>query len=164
MHKFLFEPIYNLSQIPWVREFASLLSNEITYALLGISLIWAIFYSTRKMYSFSLIFLTIISAWFTSNLIKVIARLPRPYVETGFRPVEMESGFSFPSSHATILFALAFAVSFLYPKYGKVLLFMAILVALSRVILGVHYPVDVLAGAGLGYLVSWFYIRIFKRI
>ncbi|MBU1916457.1 phosphatase PAP2 family protein, partial [Patescibacteria group bacterium] len=57
---------------------------------------------------------------------------------------------SFPSDHAIISFALAFSVLMLHRRLGAVLLICAGAVAVGRVLVGVHYPLDVLAGAILG--------------
>ena len=61
---------------------------------------------------------------------------------------------SFPSSHATLAFALAFAVLMFNKPVGIVMIVLACLVAWGRVYVGVHYPLDVVAGAILGALVS----------
>lgn len=62
--------------------------------------------------------------------------------------------FSFPSGHT--LHALGFSLVALayYPGLGWLLIPFTVLVALSRMILGLHYPTDVLAGAALGALVA----------
>ena len=57
---------------------------------------------------------------------------------------------SFPSGHATTAFAAALVLAFWYPRQAGVFMGLAVLVALSRVVLGVHFPSDVLAGALLG--------------
>ncbi|HSB79589.1 MAG TPA: phosphatase PAP2 family protein [Candidatus Methylomirabilis sp.] len=57
---------------------------------------------------------------------------------------------SFPSGHATTAFATALILSFWYPRYTSLFLTLAVLVGLSRVVLGAHFPSDVLAGAVLG--------------
>jgi undecaprenyl-diphosphatase len=57
---------------------------------------------------------------------------------------------SFPSDHATAAFAIAVAVAVRRLGWGIPLLALAVLVALGRVFLGLHYPSDVLAGALLG--------------
>ena len=57
---------------------------------------------------------------------------------------------SFPSDHSSLAFAAAFSVIFVRPLLGSVLLVMAALVAWGRVFVGVHYPLDVAAGALVG--------------
>lgn len=57
---------------------------------------------------------------------------------------------SFPSGHATTAFATALILSFWYPKNTVLFLGLAVLVGLSRVVLGAHFPSDVMLGAVLG--------------
>jgi undecaprenyl-diphosphatase len=59
---------------------------------------------------------------------------------------------SFPSNHAANIFGAAFFLSHNYRKWAYFLLPMAITVGYSRVYVGEHYPMDVLAGAVLGGL------------
>lgn len=62
---------------------------------------------------------------------------------------------SFPSSHSSAAFALAFAVFSVDRVFGGALLGAAALVGFGRVFVGVHYPGDVLGGAALGWLGAW---------
>jgi len=64
--------------------------------------------------------------------------------------VNCTRSFSFPSSHATNIFTGTLLLSFVYPKLKIALFPLAVIVAYSRVYVGVHYPLDVLAGAILG--------------
>jgi undecaprenyl-diphosphatase len=57
---------------------------------------------------------------------------------------------SFPSGHAATAFAAAIAVGAFYPRLRWPLLGLAAVVGLSRIYLGVHYWLDVLAGTALG--------------
>ena len=59
---------------------------------------------------------------------------------------------SFPSGHATTAFALCFTVSFLLPRSFPWMLALAVLIALSRIVVGAHYPTDVIGGAVVGTL------------
>jgi membrane-associated phospholipid phosphatase len=68
---------------------------------------------------------------------------------------------SFPSGHATTAFALCFVVSFLAPKSYPWMLAFAVLVALSRVIVGAHYPTDLVAGAIVGTLGAYLVRNLF---
>ena len=57
---------------------------------------------------------------------------------------------SFPSDHASVAFAIAFAVLFFHRRFGLVLLLGAAAVAIDRIFVGVHYPVDVMASVFVG--------------
>ena len=58
---------------------------------------------------------------------------------------------SFPSDHAAVAFAIAFAVLAFSRRAGIGFLTAAALIGLSRIALGMHYPSDVIAGAGVGW-------------
>jgi undecaprenyl-diphosphatase len=58
--------------------------------------------------------------------------------------------FSFPSGHTMTAFSIALVVSYFYPPLEGPLYFLAISIAVSRVVLGMHFLSDVLAGAVLG--------------
>jgi undecaprenyl-diphosphatase len=62
---------------------------------------------------------------------------------------------SFPSGHTTTAFAMAFTVGFLERRAFPPLLIMAVMVGVSRVVLGAHYPTDVLGGAVAGMLLAY---------
>jgi undecaprenyl-diphosphatase len=74
-----------------------------------------------------------------------------PAILRGTAPLDE---FSFPSGHT--LHAVAFTLVALayFPWLAPVLVPFALLVALSRVVLGLHYPTDVLAGAAIGYALA----------
>jgi undecaprenyl-diphosphatase len=68
---------------------------------------------------------------------------------------------SFPSGHATTAFAAALLLGLWYPRWRAPLLVLAGLVGLSRVVLGSHFPSDILGGALLGTgaaLLGWRWI------
>ena len=93
------------------------------------------------------------AAWVLANVAKVIADRPRPYLVTADAVLRQHPahGTSFPSSHTAVTLAVAIAlVPFLARPLAAVGIGYAVLVGWSRVYLGVHYPLDILAGAGIG--------------
>jgi len=62
---------------------------------------------------------------------------------------------SFPSEHTTIAFAIAMAVFLTYKKFGTILLVLAAIVGVSRIYVGIHYPLDILAGALVGLAMAY---------
>ena len=89
-------------------------------------------------------------------LIYIFWKRPRPYIaHADIQTVDPKSFTvdiaSFPSSHTYIAFAIAVSILLYgHKKLGPFLLLMAVLVALSRIGAGLHYPSDVIAGAMLG--------------
>ncbi len=75
-----------------------------------------------------------------------------------------KSSFSMPSSHAANFFTLATVFSYFYRKYQVIFWFLAVLVAYSRIAVGVHYPFDVLVGALVGMAIARGWIELFKHL
>ena len=85
----------------------------------------------------------------------VFERARPPVADPGLDPVGVvPASASFPSGHAATAFAAAVAVALVYPRLGRPLLVLAVVVAVSRVYLGVHYVLDVAAGTLLGIAVG----------
>jgi undecaprenyl-diphosphatase len=57
---------------------------------------------------------------------------------------------SFPSDHASLLFAIAMTITLVRPSIGSVAFVWALIIDLGRVYVGIHYPSDIIGGAGLG--------------
>jgi len=67
---------------------------------------------------------------------------------------------SFPSNHATIAASAAVGLALAWPAIGRLTVPVALLMAFSRVFVGVHYPHDVGVGLVLGALVSFVVVRL----
>ncbi|MBE3583174.1 MAG: phosphatase PAP2 family protein [Limnochordaceae bacterium] len=86
------------------------------------------------------------------QILKHAVQRPRPYlVLNGYRPlVAPLRDHSFPSGHTTAAFAMAGVLSAAGPWVSGLVWPLAVLVGISRMYLGHHYPSDVLVGAFLG--------------
>jgi undecaprenyl-diphosphatase len=58
--------------------------------------------------------------------------------------------YSFPSGHSITAFAITFSLGLFYPELQGPLIAVAVLIASSRIILGMHFLSDVLAGSAIG--------------
>ena len=70
--------------------------------------------------------------------------------------------FSFPSGHSMSAFAIAVPLSLFYPALRPGLLFCAISIALSRILLGMHFLSDVLVGSALGAVIGYAVFGLFR--
>lgn len=105
------------------------------------------------------VFICVSLSGILANLLKRIIGRARPtlFDELGFLSFDSLSGSarfeSFPSGHATTAGALMMAMALIAPPYRLIFLSMGLWLGFSRVIVGAHYPSDVIAGLALG---TWF--------
>ena len=72
--------------------------------------------------------------------------------------------YSFPSNHAANSFVFATVLSYFYEKNKTYLYVLASAIAFSRVYVGVHYPLDIVFGSIIGYIISWIILSIWVII
>ena len=70
--------------------------------------------------------------------------------------------FSFPSGHSITAFAVALPVGLFFPALMAALLFCAVSVAVSRILLGMHFLSDVVAGSAIGSMLGYAAFRLFS--
>ena len=93
-----------------------------------------------------------------TQLLKHIVGRPRPNYSTldqyiGFEFFNLSSEFhSFPSGHTSTIFAVALTVSYFLPKTKYFVLFFALIIAFSRIIVGAHFFTDIIGGVVVAYL------------
>ena len=110
----------------------------------------------RRPNVFLLVATTALTTNFVTSLFKYVVQRDRPpTVVLDPEPlVGVPSTSSFPSGHTSTSFACAYVISRLAPRLTVYVFVLAALIGFSRIYVGVHYPLDVLAGAILGVLVA----------
>jgi len=114
-----------------------------------------------------------------SFLLKIAIQRPRPYqIEVVSSLLEEAShniwNFSFPSFQAMLAFCAIPILSKEFPKLKNIWIIFAVLIALSRVYLGVHFMSDILIGGLIGYFLGYllinserknkFWEKVYKKI
>ncbi|PYY80210.1 phosphatase PAP2 family protein [Pseudomonas sp. TKO26] len=121
-----------------------------------LAVLW-VFGERRQRMIVLLATLAIVLALASNLLIRELWFHPRPFmIGLGQNFLAHAPGASFPSDHASGMFAMAFAL-ILAPlrKTGLVMLGLALLVSWARVYLGVHFPFDILGGCLVGLFSAW---------
>lgn len=112
--------------------------------------------------------LSAVSAATSAGILSIVLFLLLKRVFNRRRPCELEAHcwatltppdeYSFPSGHTMVAFAVILPLSYFYPELLWTLLFCALSIAASRIVLGMHFLTDVIAGAVLGSLLGlWAY-------
>lgn len=98
------------------------------------------------------------------ELLRLLIERPRPFevLDGVTRLIPYVSDGSFPSGHAAAFFALATPMVFYYRKTASLFLFAALVISVDRIIGGVHWPSDVIAGAAVGIGTAWLVRRCFN--
>lgn len=95
-----------------------------------------------------------------TSLIRLFYHRPRPYMLHHVNQlITAQNGGSFPSGHAAFFFAISGALYAYDKRWGAGFFAASLLMGLSRVIAGIHYPLDILGGILVGiwtaYAVIW---------
>ncbi|MDE6357744.1 MAG: phosphatase PAP2 family protein [Eubacteriales bacterium] len=158
--------LYNfMSNSPILKEFFSIITHlgNGGFIWIIIGLIFLIKKSTRKFGLIMLVSLLIgdiIGNLFLKNL---IAR-NRPFIQLNLVPlINPPFGYSFPSGHSLTSFAGATVVFNWNKKIGIFAYILALLIAISRPLLSVHYISDIFSGAILGILISYVSCKFLKK-
>ena len=136
---------------PYAEEFFGIVTNlgSSVFWILAIILFWI---KKKKKLSLQLFFAFVIDTVLLAVLKFTFLR-PRPFqvFDLGF---DVNIGPSFPSGHTERAFSGALILSHHYKKYAVLFYSLSILVAVSRIYLGLHFPLDVVIGAVNGLIIG----------
>ena len=163
----LFRAINNFAAKSGGLDALGVFAAVILFPLLGVLLVLAAFTTARfkeeHWYELPLRALVAgVIAYAIKFAMGALVARPRPFVR--FTEIQnligMEPAYnSFPSGHASIAFALAFMVYRADRDWGIAFLILATLVALGRIFVGVHYPLDIIGGALVGWFSAWLVLK-----
>ncbi len=168
---YLFQKINNLAGHSWLLDrIAIFFADFFIYILVILLLLFLLVgfkeaekKKNRLMVLFALVS-AIIARYFFTEIIRWFYSRPRPFQE---HQVTQLLGHdytgSLPSGHAAFAFALAMVVYFYNKKLGWLFFACAFLIGLARIFVGLHYPLDILAGAVIGMFSGWLIYRAFVK-
>jgi len=138
-----------------------------SYVLLSLLLILIYFSTYSRKKKIEILSVSFVSAFISrfgvTTIIRSLYHLPRPFILYSVHPLFIDNSWSFPSGHATFFFALAAALYWYNKKWGIIFFIATLLMTISRVIAGVHYPFDIAAGMIIGVAVAWAIFYLFKK-
>ncbi len=140
-----------------VAKIASTIGKSGFYMVLGI-LVYTLYRGDKGVFLIGGLGLTAS----TDVMFKTVLKMPRPPMSEWLVRAE---GPGFPSGHAAMSFSFALLIGYLSgdPLLGMALFIHALAVSGSRLVLHVHYPIDVVGGAIIGVVIAIISIMIYRR-
>ncbi|MHB0975964.1 MAG: phosphatase PAP2 family protein [Candidatus Aquicultorales bacterium] len=154
-----------LGSIPGLAAFGSALSAVGSGYLWVALALWllAAKRSKERLIFVAAVIVALLATGFVTDVIKDYVARPRPYqvLADVTRYGRLEASFAFPSGHASRAFAAAIVFWAWFPDRRWAWLGLAGVIALMRMVLGVHYPSDVMAGIALGAVMGLVTVGVF---
>ncbi len=144
--KNLFLFIYNSTnstQVKKVFNFITKISKPffmLTYALL------LLFLFITSSPSLLIVFIKPLFVLILCKILRKLINRKRPYLVFKTLNLPKKEDASLPSNHTASSFIISFMFLYVYPPLGIIMIALAVLVSLSRIIIGIHFPLDILSG------------------
>lgn len=137
-------------KIARVSRWISRLGDGVYYLVLALMLIWLEPTNGNNFFSTALLAFAFELPLYLLLKNTIRRRRPNDAISDFVAYLVPSDKFSFPSGHTAAAFVIATILSYFYPQYSTYFFLFAIGVGSSRVLLGVHFPTDILAGMVLG--------------
>ncbi len=154
MERTIFELIYGLAFISDNLDMTLVFfAKQFPYL---VALLPFFFFKDRLVVPFLALLAGVIARFGLVDLIRSLFFRERPFMtEEVIALFEHAPTASFPSGHAAFFFALSAVIFLCDRKIGYLFLSISFFMVLARVASGIHWPLDILAGAVLGVLIGW---------
>jgi membrane-associated phospholipid phosphatase len=159
---FFFQSVANPALDFFFNVMSALAEQYLFIAIFGL-----IYWNISKKQGFALTFTFLLSVA-VNDLMKMLFRTPRPFEvlnEISGKRLASATGYAFPSGHTqgATTFYLSIAQWIKKPWFWVLAIVLSILVGISRMYLGVHWPIDVVGGWFLGLIFSfWVYYHTLR--
>lgn len=171
LDRWLFNKIYNLTANKIIKYMAVFIANYskniyfvmyfIGFAILCLMLPYSLvstlkyasnsYFIVRKLVIYIAVPLLML---LINNVLRKIVKRKRPFINENVpQLIDHSASSSTPSNHATSSLVIAFAWLLICPRVGIILMILSFVTSLSRILVALHYPMDVLIGwivAGVG--------------
>lgn len=164
----IFWTIYHLAgRAKWLDFLIIFVGEYLLYAILAsIAILMIVKLRSRQIEQFYYYCLALTSAliarFVVVQIIRIFYHRIRPYLAFNIPHLLGDLSYSFPSGHATFLFALATGIMFVNKKLGWWLYAAAVVVSIGRIAGGVHYPSDILGGAVCGIIIAFIIVKLWN--
>ncbi|MGC8775788.1 MAG: phosphatase PAP2 family protein [Minisyncoccia bacterium] len=174
LNLFLFNLIYNFGKSNFLLiDLGVFLAKYLLYLLIILLFYFVLFSNfnlnfknikkARIILFIEIILAAILSRGIITEFIRFFWPEPRPFDFLGIKPFIFESGPGLPSGHASFLFAISMIIFLWNKKWGIIYFILSLINGLARIFVGVHWPLDILAGLLIGVLSALFIHLIFKK-
>jgi len=135
------------------------------YILVGVLILFLLKnYKKYRQFVAKALISAVLSRFVITEIIRFFWQRPRPFIGNDVNLLINHSDTSsFPSGHAAFYFGLSMMVYFYNKKLGIIFLIASFLISVSRILVGVHWPSDILAGAVVGIFSAWLVNRISNK-